>query len=72
MHPEDRKCFEIPAINAHGVEVSMTIVERQKALFLYNGLSQQKLSLAPDCAWGDLEVEVKRLSGVVRLVLIPA
>jgi hypothetical protein len=50
----------------------MTVAERDGALILWNDLGQDKLTLATDWTWNDLEGEIKRLSGATRVVLIRA
>lgn len=70
MTPLEKKRFDVRAINSHGVEISMTVVERDGKLILWNGLDQQRLSLPSDWKYNDLEREIKRLSSVTRLVII--
>ena len=70
--PCETRRFEIRAINPHGIEVTMTIVERDGVLVLWNGLDRQRLSLPEAWTWQDIEGEIKRVSGVTRLVITRA
>ncbi len=70
MTPLEKKRFDVRAINSHGVEISMTVVERDGKLILWNGLDQQWLRLPPDWKYNDLEQEIKRVSGILRLVIM--
>ncbi len=66
------KRFSILAINMHGAKIKMEIVERDGMLMLWNGLDQQTLTLPAAWTWRDIEREVKRLSGVTRMVMCQA
>jgi hypothetical protein len=70
MMPREKKRYDVRAINAYGIEISMQIVERDGRLILWNGLDQKWLKSAPDCEYEELEQEVKQHSGVSRLVII--
>ena len=70
--PREIKRFSILAINTHGAEIKMAIVERDGTLMLWNGLDQRPLTLPVVWSWQDIESEVKRVSGVTRMVIIPA
>jgi hypothetical protein len=67
--PNEIKGFDVRAINQHGVEISMAIVQRGDALILHKGLDHQVLSLPESWVWQDLEREIQRLSGVTRMVV---
>lgn len=69
--PKEIKHFAVQAINKDGFEISMTIVERDGALILLNGLGQSTLSLSDNWTAAEMESEIKRLSGVTRLVVMP-
>jgi hypothetical protein len=67
--PREIKRFDIRAINPHGVEIKMTLMERAGALTLCNGLGQTTLLLPTAWTWQDMESEVKRVSGITRMVM---
>jgi hypothetical protein len=69
MTPHEKKLHDVDAINSYGVQIRMTIVERDGRLILWNGLDQRWLSLPPDLKADDLEKEIKRVSGVTRLII---
>jgi len=69
--PREIKRFDIRAINPHGFEVIMPVVERDGALILWNGLDQQTLSLPANWTFQDMKSEIKRASGVTRMVMSP-
>ncbi len=70
--PKEIKRFVVKAINKDGFEISMTIVERDGALILWNGFGQSTLSLSDKWTAAEMESEIKRLAGVTRLMFMPA
>lgn len=68
MSRENKK-FHIVAVNHAGFQVEMSIVERNRELYLLDGLNMQKLSLPDDWKSKDIENEIKRVSGVTRLAI---
>jgi hypothetical protein len=69
--PRDIVRFRVVAINQHGKEVLMKIVERSNRLWFWYGLDQVPLVAPPDCNMADLQLEVKQLAGLSRLVVTP-
>lgn len=68
--PRETTRYNLLAINQYGAQISMKIVERDGVLMLWNGLAQHSLSLPAQWTWQDMESEVKRLSGVTRVVMV--
>ena len=70
MTPRETQRFHVHALR-NGVKVDMKIVERDRRLFLWDGLASHPLTVSPD-AWTapKLEAEIMELTHATRVVVV--